>query len=72
MKRQSFTHKKDGKVFGCSFKLAPNGQYFGWITVYDNETEYQHPTHWTDYKNIPLDIEINKSKEMLITFAEGK
>ena len=53
--KQSFTFRwKDKRVFGCSFKLAPNGQYFGWVTEYRNKEEYCHPHEWRDYKNIPL------------------
>ena len=66
MTRQSFHFKgKDGKIFGCSFRLAKNGQYFGWITKYDNQEEYEHPTKWTDYKNIPLESTIAGSKVAL-------
>ena len=70
--KQSFTHfRKDGKVFGCSFKLAPNGQYFGWITEYPNRKAYNKLSTWTDWKNIPLDIEVNKSKDILLEYVKN-
>ena len=59
MIKQSFNFQwKDKRVFGCSFKLAPNGQYFGWITEYKNRDEYNHPeklTSYKNFKNIPLE-----------------
>jgi len=61
MVKQSFSFQwKDNRVFGCSFKLAPNGQYFGWVTIYKNRNEYNHSeklTTYTDIKNIPLKCE---------------
>ena len=50
-----FTHK--GKVFGCSFRKARNGQYFGWVTIYNSEKDYREYSlnmTWQDFKNIPL------------------
>ena len=58
MKKQSFHFTgKSGKVFGCSFRKARNGQYFGWVTIYNSEKDYNSPsltTSWTDWRNIPL------------------
>ena len=56
--KQSFHFTgKSGKVFGCSFHKARNGQYFGWVTIYNSEKDYNGfslLTNWTDIKNIPL------------------
>lgn len=71
MTKQSFHFKRnDGKIFGCSFRLAPNGQYFGWVTEYKNQREYEHPTEWTDYKNIPLESTVAESKLALQKYCE--
>jgi len=71
MKKQSFCFKRnDGKIFGCSFRLAKNGQYFGWITEYENQKEYEHLTKWADYKNIPLESTIAESKVALQEYCE--
>ena len=69
--KQNFTYyRKDGKIFGCSFKKAPNEQYFGWITEYPNKESYNKLTTWTDYKNIPLETEIDNSKIALLKIVE--
>ena len=63
MIKQNFRFQwKDNRVFGCSFRKANYTDiYFGWVTVYENEQQYNHPTRWTDYKNIPLETDKLKS-----------
>ena len=56
--KQSFHFKhKDGRVFGCSFTKARNGQYFGRVTIYNSEKDYKDlplMMNWQGIKNIPL------------------
>lgn len=69
--KQSFSFQgKDGRIFGCSFKLAPNGQYWGWVTEYENKAEYNYPREWIDYKNIPLTETVEASITALKRFCE--
>ena len=74
MIKQSFNFQwNDERVFGCSFKLAPNGQYFGWVTEYKNRDEYNHPeklTTYTDWKNIPLETDKLQSLIALKEFCK--
>ena len=68
--KQSFRFDFGNKIYGCSFRRGNYSKlYFGWVTVYDNEKEYQHPTHWTDYKNIPLTTDKERSRQELIDFC---
>ena len=68
--KQNFNFKhKDGRIFGCSFRKARNGQFFGWVTIYPTEKDYKeislHST-WQDFRNIPLrsDTPIEASIEL--------
>ncbi len=74
MIKQSFSFQwKDDRVFGCSFKLAPNGQYFGRVTVYNNRDEYNgiKPFKgWIDYKNIALECTPLESLKALKEFCK--
>jgi len=69
--KQSFRFDYQGKIYGCSFRKRKNNSlYWGWITIYDNEKEYQHPTHWEDIKDINLTTDKETSKIALIDFCK--
>jgi len=61
MVKQSFHFEhKDGRIFGCSFRKARNGQYFGWVTIYPTKKDYEEislTSTWQDFRNIPLQKE---------------
>jgi len=59
--KQSFSFQwNDDRVFGCSFTIARNGQYFGRVSEYPNRDTYngiKPLKKWKEYKNIPLETE---------------